>query len=86
MDSRRDARLVDEHLGEGVIRREVLMDPLEREEAVKAADPHGSSQVDGGHTAAAELTQDLILPDSFGQVVPAWPTFSFAARQGPPGA
>ncbi len=59
VDPRGEARLLEEHLDELGLAREVGVKALDRDEALKAADAGEAPEVHGGHPAGRELGDEL---------------------------
>ena len=60
VDRRREARLVEEHLDELLLAREVRVQALDGDEALEAADAEDAAQENGGHAAGRELGDELV--------------------------
>ena len=60
MDRRREARFVEEHLDEFLLARQVGVQPLDRDEALKAAGAEYPSQKDGRHPARSKFGDELV--------------------------
>ena len=60
VDARREARLVEEHLDELLLVREVRVQPLDRDEALKPADAEDAGQEHGRHAARRDLGDQLV--------------------------
>jgi hypothetical protein len=65
MDARGEARLVEEHLDELGLAREVRMKPLDRDEPLEARHAGETSEEDRRHTAARELGDELEAVEAF---------------------
>jgi hypothetical protein len=59
MKPRRQPRLVEEHLDELVLAREVRMETLDRDEALKPADATEAREKNGRHPTACQLGDEL---------------------------
>ena len=57
---RDEARLVEEHLDDAALDREVGQDPLDDDRALEAVGPLQASEEDLGHPAAREAPDDLV--------------------------
>src|SRR6478752_10247770 len=60
MNASRDARLVQEHLDELFLVREVRMKTFDRDEALEAADPGQAREIHGGHATGRDLAHQLV--------------------------
>jgi uncharacterized protein with PIN domain len=60
MDRSRQARLVEEHLDEFLLARQVRVQAFDGNEALKPAGAQYPSQKDGGHTARSEFGDELV--------------------------
>jgi len=67
LDPRRDPRLVEEHVDEGLLLREVIVDALERDEPGEAPLAPLAREVDATHAALGQLGQQLIRADAPGR-------------------
>jgi hypothetical protein len=70
MDARGEAGLVEEHLNELAVAREVRVQALDREKALKPADPFAPREIHRRHAAARQLGDQLeaVQPFSNGVV------------------
>ena len=59
-----DARLVEEHVHELVVRRVLGKDALEHDVLLEAVDARGAREVDLRHPAARDSVHDLVLADA----------------------
>ena len=64
MNARSDARFVQEHLDELFLARQMRMQPLHRDEALKAADAGQARKVHRGHATGRDLAHQLIAIDA----------------------
>ena len=64
MNARRNAGLIEEHLDELFLGREVWVQPLHRDEALEAADPGQAREVHRRHATRRDLAHELIAIDA----------------------
>src|SRR5690606_3239119 len=64
MDPRGESSFVEEHLDELLLSREVRMEPLDREEALKTTDAGEARQVHRRHAARSDLGDQLVAIDA----------------------
>ena len=62
-DARGDARLVEEHVDEGLILHEVRMDALDRDPLLEPARSVHACEVHARHPADADLVDDTVAPE-----------------------
>ena len=65
VDARGEARLVEEHLDELGLLREVRVQPLDRDEALEAGDAREAREEHRRHAAAGELGDELVAVEAF---------------------
>ena len=64
VDARRESRLVEKHLDELALLRQMRMQALDGDEALEPADARKSAEKDNRHTSDGELANDLVTIDS----------------------
>ncbi len=62
-DARGDARLVDEHVDEGLVLDEVRVDPLDGDPLLETAGAVHSGKVNAGHAADADLVDHAVASE-----------------------